>query len=159
MERVIQYEIALINQDHNLLHWVVDNPVDCLRHSTVFQGSQHHDVTTINNKTAFCEHHAGVFHYNVLQLQNKLLHIKMCVSSLCHSLRYFLIKIKYVCLILERKSTVLIKVQLSCCVRHSQPEWRGVTVTAGTYPSTPRCCCSRDCLMLHVFTAVTDQYF
>lgn len=116
MERAIQYEIALINQDHNLLQWVVDNLVDRLRHNTVFQGGHHHDVTTINNKIAFCEHNAGVFHYIVLQLLKNLLHIKMCFSALRHSLWYFLIKSKYVCLILERKSTVLVKVQLSAAL-------------------------------------------
>jgi hypothetical protein len=112
-ERAIQYEIALIKQDHNLLQWVVDNFVDRLKHSNVSQGGHHHDITNINNKTAFCEHNAGEFHYNILQLLNKLLHIKMCFSALHHSLRYFLFKSKYVCLILERKPTILIKVQLS----------------------------------------------
>jgi hypothetical protein len=113
MECAIQYKIALTNQDHNLLHRVVDNFIDHQRHNTVFQGGHHHDVTTINNKTAFCEHNADVFHYNVLQLMNNLLHIKMCFSALHNSLQYFIIKSKYVCLILERKSTVLVKVQLS----------------------------------------------
>jgi hypothetical protein len=41
-------------------------------------------LSTINNKTAFCEHNAGVFHFNVLQLINKLSHIKMCLSALHH---------------------------------------------------------------------------
>ena len=85
MECAIQYEIALINQDHNLLHRVVDNFVDRLRHSTVFQGGHHHDVTTINNKTTFCEHNAGVFHYNVSSYRTNYC-ISKCVSRLCATL-------------------------------------------------------------------------
>jgi hypothetical protein len=40
-------------------------------------------LSTINNKIAFCEHMSktGVFHFSVLQLLNKLLHIKMSVGS------------------------------------------------------------------------------
>jgi len=108
MECAIQYEIALINQGHNLLTELLIILLITEDTTLYFK-----EATTINNKTAFCEHNAGVFHYNVLQLLNNLLHIKMCFSALHHSLQYFVIKSKYVCLILERKSTVLVKVQLS----------------------------------------------
>jgi hypothetical protein len=42
-------------------------------------------LTTINNKTALREHETSVFHFNVLQVLSKLLHIKMCLSALRHS--------------------------------------------------------------------------
>jgi hypothetical protein len=41
-------------------------------------------LSTIHNKIAFCEHKTGVFHFNVLQILNKLLHIKMCPLVLRH---------------------------------------------------------------------------
>jgi hypothetical protein len=44
LKRAIQDEIALINQDQNLLHKVFDYFVDCLRQCTVSQGGHLHDV-------------------------------------------------------------------------------------------------------------------
>jgi hypothetical protein len=43
-------------------------------------------LSTINNETAFREHKTAVFHFNVLQLLNKLSRIKMCLSALRHPL-------------------------------------------------------------------------
>jgi hypothetical protein len=40
----MQDEIAVINQDKNLLHKVFDNIVDCLRQCTVSQAGHLHDV-------------------------------------------------------------------------------------------------------------------
>jgi hypothetical protein len=42
-------------------------------------------LSTINNNIAFCEHKTGVFRFTVLQLLNKLSHIKMCPLALRHS--------------------------------------------------------------------------
>jgi hypothetical protein len=84
LKRVIKDEIALLNQDQNLLYRVFDDFVDDLRQGTLCQGSHFHELSTINNKTAFCVYKIGVFHFNVLQLLNRLSHKKMCPSALCH---------------------------------------------------------------------------
>lgn len=98
LEHAIQCEIALINQDQNFLHWVVDNSADHLRQSAVF-----------------CEHNTGVFDFNILQQLNKLLHIKMCFSALRHSLRYFLVKSIHLCPILEKNQLYLSKYSFLLC--------------------------------------------
>jgi hypothetical protein len=52
----LQDEIALINQDQNVLHTVFDHFVDRLRQCTPSQGGHLQELTTINNKIAFCGH-------------------------------------------------------------------------------------------------------
>jgi hypothetical protein len=51
------------------------------------QGGHLHELSSINNEIAFCEHKTGVFHFNVLQLLNKLSLIKICPSALRHPVR------------------------------------------------------------------------
>jgi hypothetical protein len=84
MERAIKDEIALLNQDQNLLYrsliilLIVDGSALYVKEATFMM------LATINNKIAFCENKTGVFHFNVVQQLNKLSYIKMGPSAVRH---------------------------------------------------------------------------
>jgi hypothetical protein len=47
-------------------------------------------LSPISNKTAFFEHKTSAFHFNIIQVLHKLLHIKMCPLALRHPLYIYI---------------------------------------------------------------------